>query len=155
MLWLNKHSWIPYAATFVLMLLAVTEPWVITQDGVPPPEYCRESTFLLKNGSCAGLLSGVEFLSFFGSVFWLELGMLFSGAFPPEFLLRETLFFFFPALILLPFFSTLFLISLRNQPALHKIHTFICALARDWVSSFWLLSHPIKSAFGSFGCLWD
>lgn len=153
--WITAHQRAWRAALLVLFVLAVLGPWAYTSDGVPPPNYCTEPNFLLPgpNLLCVGPVSGVEVLSFVGSVV-LGIGAQLLGGLEvlsPEGseVLRLALILLFIALLMLPFFTTLLLLWKPGNRRLQALQPVVWGLAL--VLSVWM---PLMNAVMRSGRFW-
>jgi hypothetical protein len=119
MSWINKRKRVWRVAILVLLLVAIMGPWTYTSDGVPPAAWCANPNILLENGSCVGLVSGAEVITFMtGAFLSMSVGLVTGATVLPD-RAREYLgvflFMILLLLFLLPFFTTLLLIWGRDS----------------------------------------
>jgi hypothetical protein len=133
MSWINKHKRVWRVAVLVLLLVAIMGPWTYTSDGVPPAAWCANPNILLENGSCVGLVSGAEVITFMtGAFLSMSVGLVTGATVLPD-RAREYLgvflFMTLLLLLLLPFFTTLLLIWGRDSRRLRIFHLMAWGLA--------------------------
>jgi hypothetical protein len=133
MSWINEHKNVGRVVALMLLLAAIMGPWTYTSDGAPPAAWCHDPFILLENDRCVGLVSGATVLTFMSSAFLSMSVGLVSGAtvfadrageFLGVFLFMMLLF-----LLMLPFFSTLFLIRDGDSRRLRVFHVMAWGLA--------------------------
>jgi hypothetical protein len=108
-------------------------PWTYTSDGVPPAAWCANPNILLENGSCVGLVSGAEVITFMtGAFLSMSVGLVTGATVLPDRTreyLSVFLFMILLLLLLLPFFTALFLIWGRDSRRLRIVHLIALGLA--------------------------
>jgi hypothetical protein len=123
MSWMSKHKTVGRAAVLTLLLVAIMGPWTSSADGTPPAEWCSDPLILREDGTCERLVSGGEILAFVPIAFFSMSAQLVRGEADLTNRAGEFLgFYLFVVLVLvlvLPFFSTLFLI-LRGESRLRR-----------------------------------
>jgi hypothetical protein len=143
MAWINEHKNVGRVAVLMLLLVAIVGPWTYTSDGVgpstyssggvPPAAWCRDPNVLLENGRCVRLVSGATVFTFMASAFLsMSVGLVTgeivfadrAGELLGVFLFTILLF-----LLVLPFFSTLFLIRGGGSRRLRVFHLVAWGLA--------------------------
>jgi hypothetical protein len=126
-----------HLTVLVLLTLALLGPWTLSNDGVPPPEWCRDPFLLLESGRCVELVSGITVLYFMVGVFPTLVMALGSGV--PIFPLNARNILLMLAIfgLVLPYFSTLYQIHRGGRPGVVHLATWtLAALA----ALFWLPS---------------
>lgn len=124
----HARSQLGRLALLGLMLLAVLGPWMYSEDGAPPPEWCRDPNVLLANGRCVRLAPGTELLSFLGSLLLAFPTALASGVRVLPSRAEEVAVLLGLILVWLPLLTTALLLW-RQGRRLRMIHLAGCGLA--------------------------
>ncbi|MCP4417092.1 MAG: hypothetical protein GY805_10745 [Chloroflexi bacterium] len=136
MFWLNKQKRIWRIIILTLLLIAFIGPWTFDRIHVPAQYACSAPFIRLEGDFCGMPLSGMWFLTaVIGQIFSIVV-MIVTGATDHN-LARGFLISLFFILLLLPVFSTLFLILSKRKPRRQIRHVAVWTLAT--VSGLWFL----------------
>lgn len=156
MIWVSEHKGVGRGAVVVLLLLAIIGPWFYTLDGVPPPEWCKAPLFLLKNGRCAGLVSGTFVIALVSGAFININWELVTGTTVLPARARELfgvyLFMLYVILIILPLCTTAVLAWLKGSRRWQRFHLAACGSATIMSCLPTLLEPELRS--GRFWGMW-
>ncbi|HSM70515.1 MAG TPA: hypothetical protein VK851_03145 [Anaerolineales bacterium] len=122
----NKQKKIVRMATLILLVISMLGPWMFDLINVPAEFTCDKPFVRLYGDFCGLPLSGFEFLKFFIGGYFYMLFTLTTGSFvndPRELLIGSLL------LILIPFFTTLFLLWKKETRRLLTINLIAWILA--------------------------
>jgi hypothetical protein len=148
MTWMNEHKREWRAIVLVLLLVAIIGPWTLDLIVVPSEYSCSAPAIRLNGDYCGIPMSGIWVLSAMTGVLANMIVYLATGttAFTDRF--REFSFGLLGLLLVLPFFSTLFLILREDNRGRFVFHLAILSLAVGtglWVATvshlkqFWVL----------------
>ncbi len=142
MLWLNEHKRIWRIIILVLFLIAFMGPWTFEQINVPAQYECSAPFIRLEGDFCGEPLSGMWILAAVIGFIINTVVMIVTGATRHN-LTREFLMSLFLILLLLPVFSTLFLILAEEKPRRQILPIVVWTLAI--VSGLWFLLSSLTS----------
>ncbi|MEJ2599442.1 MAG: hypothetical protein P8Z00_13990 [Anaerolineales bacterium] len=129
MLWLKEHHHIFQAIALLLFCAAILGPWGISDDGVPPADWCSEPYITLRADRCVRLMPGIEFLGIGGLLlFTVPFAVLTGGITPLDFV-RTLLFIGFFLLLVLPVLSTLITLFFGETRRRRRVNLVLWALA--------------------------
>lgn len=127
MTWINEHKRTWRLVVLGLLLVALAGPWAFEKISVPAEYPCSPPNVRLQGDFCGLLFSGIKVFAWTVSGFFSMIARLFTGAVDQADLFRGALVFSFLLVLLLPFFTTLFLTLRRN--GFLMLHSIVWGLA--------------------------
>jgi hypothetical protein len=115
MTWINEHIRLWRTAVLLLLILAITGPWIFDKIWVPAEYICRPPNFRIDQNYCGLPIPGIRFFFFVISNFFLAISSMVIGGMAFLGFVRELLFSALFLLFLLPLVTTFSLILRGNN----------------------------------------
>jgi hypothetical protein len=129
MSWMNEHKRVWRVVVLVLLLVAITGPWTFDLIFVPSEYSCSAPAIRLEGDYCGIPMSGIWVLAVMaGAVANMVVGLV-TGTMVLAGRVREFSFSLLGLLLVLPFFSTLFLILRGDRRCQLVFHVAALSLA--------------------------
>ena len=150
--WMNEHKRVWRATGLVLLLVAIIGPWTFDVIYVPSKYACSAPFIRLEGNYCGLPLSGIKLLSMMAGGFTnIVVGMV-TGTTVLKDRLGEFAFCLLGLLLILPYFSTLFLILREDSRGWFVFH--IAALSLALGTSVLLAIISYEKVFWALWGIW-